>query len=199
LELQLFAAELLLASEWADENRRGAAETDVDHLAVLLRQLEKALSEQESGDELLPFLRRYYDMAILVVGAQDADRAAHLMLTLRGPEDDRDPEAVKVLFHLQEHDGLAVVVPPDGSRSTAFPLPDCGRQQLKQPKGRGATPRTLTLPEALVQLVRSERDAGRKIECLWTDGQCWPESQRQNALTVPEFPFAELRGLATVR
>jgi serine/threonine protein kinase len=197
LELQLFAAELLLSSEWADEDTRRAAEQDVEHLDVLLRQFEKALSEQSSGDELLPFLRRYYDIAITVVGDRDADRAAHLMLALRGPEDDRDPDSVKVLFHLHEHDGLAVVVPPDGS-STAFRLPECGRQQVKQPKGRAA-PRKFTLPQALLQLVRSERDAGRKIECLWTDGQCWSESQRHQALTLPEFPFAELRGLTTVR
>ena len=197
LELQLFCAELLLASELADADTRGAAQQDATHLENLLRQLEEMLSQRASGEEMLPFLRRYYDLAIAAVGDAEPDRAARLILASRGGDANRDADAVTILFHLHERDGLAVVLPPEGA-SAAFRLDNCGRQQVQGRRRGAAEVPDLRLPEPLRQLIQDHLAAGRKIDCLWSDLQCWPEHQRRLALTDQEFPFADLLETATV-
>lgn len=198
LELQLFAAELLVASDLKTPAGRTAARQDVAYLEQLLRKFEELLNAHATRETMLPFLRRYYDLALAALGDSDADRAARLILASRGPEEKPDPDAVRILFHLHDTEGLAVALLPDGT-STAFRLPQLGRKPLKQkPRGQANGP-VWTLPSPLQTLITAQRTAGRQIECLWSDLRCWPDSQRRLALTAAEFPFAELRGQVAVR
>ncbi len=201
LELQLLCAELLLRSELASEAGQAVPSEDLEYLETLLGRFTGHLKEHSAVDEMLPFLRRFYDLAISVIGQTqpvDSASAAQLILTARGPGYDGSASAVRVFFHLHENDGLAVVLLPDGTNA-AFRLDSVGRRQIKQNGRSTSGAQDLSLPEALVELVQQHQNAGGEIECLWSDGQCWPATEEHQALTTEEFPFTGLLGPVTVR
>ena len=83
--------------------------------------------------------------------------------------------------------------------SPAFRLDNIERRQVRH-NGRGkSSAQDLRLPESLVEIVSQHQDAGNEIECLWSDSQCWPDSQKHLALNVDDFPFVERRDSVTVR
>jgi len=201
LELQLLCAELLLRSELASPEGQASESEDLRGLETLLQNFMGHLNLYSAVDDMLPFLRRFYDLAISVLGNTqpvDPDSAARLILAARGPAHGGSTGSVRVLFHLHENDGLVVLLSPDGTNA-AFRLDDIGRRQVRQ-NGRGKSgTRNLSLPESLVEIVSQYQSAGNEIECLWSDVQCWPDSQEDLALTVEDFPFVELLNRATVR
>lgn len=201
LELQLLCAELLLRSELSSPEGQANASADRERLETLLGKFTGHLNQHLAVDDMLRFLRRFYDLAILELGKNepiDADRAARLILNARGPTHGGNSANVRILFHLHENDGLVVLSSPDG-KNAAFRLDGIGRRQVKQ-NGRGKSEaQDLTLPESLVQIVSQRQSAGEGIECLWSDGQCWSDTQKHLALTVEDFPFVEIFGLETVR
>ncbi len=201
LELQLLCAELLLRSELSSPEDQANVSEDRERLETLLDKFTGHLNQHSAIDVMLPFLRRSYDLAILALGKAepiDADRAARLILVARGPAHGGSTENVRVLFHLHEDDGLVVLSRPDGTNA-AFRLDGIGRRQVKQ-NGRGKPEaQDLSLPEPLVEIILQHQSAGEGIACLWSDAQCWSDTQKHLALTVEDFPFVEIFDVETVR
>ena len=75
LELQLFCAELLLSSELSAGDTV-AAQKDLKHL-------DRLLSIFRGRSEMLPYLRRYYDLAIRAAGRGDPVQVAEYLLQSR--------------------------------------------------------------------------------------------------------------------
>lgn len=201
LELQLFCAELLLRSELASPEEQANAPEDLRYLETLLESFTSHLNQHSAVDDMLPFLRRFYDLAISVLGSTepvDPVRAGRLILASRGPAHSGSTGSVRVLFHLHENDGLVVLLSPDGTNA-AFRLDGFGRRQVKQNGRDKSGTRDLSLPASLVQIVSQHHSAGDEIECVWSDAQCWADTQAHLALTVEDFPFVELLDKGAVR
>ncbi len=198
LELQLLCAELLLRCELETPEIRDDAQKDLYYLADdLLRTFMVRLDGHDAVEDVLPFLRRFYDLAICVAGETNG-RAAGLILTSRGPNHGGNSAAVRVLFHLHDRDGLVALAAPTGD-SAAFKLDGLGREHVKSAGNGGAPAKGAALPDALRDLIAQYQADGLEIECLWSDAQCWPESQKRMALTEEDFPFTDLIGTATIR
>jgi hypothetical protein len=201
LELQLLCAELLIRTELASPDGKAHLSADLRRLETLLVNFTGHLKGHSAVDGMLPFLRRFYDLAISAVGDTqpvDSVSAAGLILAARGPGNGGSAGAVRVLFHLHDNDGLVVVLLPDRA-SAAFRLEGIGRRQVKQNGRDESGMQELTLPESLIEFITQHQDTGSEIECLWSDTRCWPVSQQHLALTVEDFPFVELLDRATVR
>lgn len=172
-ELQLLAAELLIATE-LQQKAREAAVAD-------LTFLDRLIAAFPYREQMLPYLRRYYDLAIEAVAASDPERAAGYILASR---DERPvSEATLLLFHFTSRRGLAILRP---GRATAVCYPLAfGREEIRQAAAEG---RTLTLPQELVESVLRDRQAGRKVVSFWSDARCWAKADR--ALSKQDWPFA---------
>lgn len=200
-ELQLLAAQLLLATELADPRLRATAAADADYL-------DRLVAAFPYREQMLPYLRRYYGLLIEARQASDPDRAAAYILASR---DQRPlPDCTMVLFHLSATSGRVIVRPADGA-SVYFPLP-FGRQQIKaaavsparappeeasrEAASREAAPPApassdqtpLELPQQLVDLILAQRQSGRKVVMFWDDSKCW--ARAESALAAKDWPFA---------
>jgi len=161
LELQFLCAELLLSSEMKSPETHDQALKDLALLENLLERFGNRLGQYSAVDDMLPFLRRFYDLAIAVVGETDPYRSAQLIMASRGRDHgwvtgnaEGDEKIVRVLFHLHEQDGLAVVLPPDGANA-AIKLHELGRGHVK-PSGNGSTSaRSATLPDPCVNSLKN--------------------------------------------
>ena len=136
----------------------------------------------------------YELLAIFVVGDSDPEVAARLISASRGLNEDDDGSAVKILFHVCETEGLAVLVPPpDLGPTSAFKLQSLGRQNAQQ-----ADP-SRQIPPELLQRVEEYHGQGRTIVCLWSDGKCWAGDDSHRALGVEHFPFPSLTEMVTLK
>ena len=170
-ELQLLAAELLIATEL--EQQRGEAPV------ADLSYLDRLVAAFPYRDQMLPFLRRYYDLAIRTVAEIDPQRAAGYILAARDQR--AAPEATMLLFHFGAARGRAIVYRADTAMH--FPL-DFGRDAVKQAAASG---QPLALPSELVQLVAADRSDDHSVVLYWSDARCW--SRAENALTRKDWPF----------
>jgi hypothetical protein len=189
-ELQMLCAELLLRAG-AAEGELQADSGDLRFLVDLLHGFRSVLAQHEASQDLSPFLRRFYGMAIETMGDADPDLAAKMIAAMRGPGGEHagdDQQVTRVLFHLNDNEGLAVVV-PHARDSQAFVLPDLGRREIRQ-RRRADSPAELPLPDALQGFLDQVSSPSDRIEYLWSDGPCWPLRQRDAALTPDDFPFA---------
>ncbi|MCU0981176.1 MAG: hypothetical protein MUF25_18655, partial [Pirellulaceae bacterium] len=170
-ELQLFAAELLIATQ-RNQPFDAAAVADLSFL-------DRLIAAFPYRDQMLPYLRRYYDLAIEVVAQSDPERAAGYVLAAR----DQRPaaEATMLLFHFGAARGRAIVYRAD--KAACFPL-DFGREGVKQASAGGPP---LALPQELVELVSADTAAGRGVVVYWTDSRCW--SKAESALLKTDWPF----------
>lgn len=170
-ELQLFAAELLIA---AQRNQRSDEAPVAD-----LNFLDRLITAFPYRDQMLPYLRRYYDLAIEVVAERDPERAIGYILAAR----DQRPatESTLLLFHFAPARGWAIVY--RGDQAACFPL-EFGREGVKQAAAGGAG---LALPQELVDTVSADTAAGRTVVVYWTDSRCW--SRAESALSKDEWPF----------
>jgi hypothetical protein len=170
-ELQLFAAELLIATQ-RNQPFDAAAVADLSFL-------DRLIAAFPYRDQMLPYLRRYYDLAIEVVAQSDPQRAAGYVLAAR----DQRPaaEATMLLFHFGAARGRAIVYRAD--KAAWFPL-DFGRAGVKQAAAGGPP---LALPPELIELVSADKAAGRDVVVYWTDSRCW--SKAESALRKIDWPF----------
>ncbi len=177
-EMQLLAAELLLAAQLRDPapQSRVAAEQDAEYL-------DRLVAAFPYREQMLAYLRRYYDLLIEVRSPREPERAARHILASRNERP--TPDATRVLFHFTDLQGRAILVPQEGA-ARHFPL-EFGRQQLKAEKSPGAEYRTWNLPVALVEQLASERRAGRRVVISWDDQASWARTEA--ALTVEDWPF----------
>ena len=187
LELQLFAAELLLASE-LDAHDAAAAQHDLKYLDPLLVVFR-------GRKDMRPFLRRYYELAIRACGTGDLIQLAQYLLESRAAErQDNLPAAktTRLLFHFAAQENFALLLPPDGRAGKLFPL-DLTRDQIKAAASRG---QALHLPDELVTLVRSEQHAGRSLVVSWNDTMCW--ASEDEGLSDADWPFSAQLDLASL-
>jgi hypothetical protein len=170
-ELQLLAAGLLIATQL--HQQLGAAA-----IADLNFQ-DRLIAAFPYRDQMLPYLRRHYDLAIEVVVESDPERAAGYILAAR----DQRPavEATMLMFHFATDHGRAIVYHPD--KATWFPL-GFGRDEVKQAAAAG---KPLALPQELVDLVSADTNAGHDVVVFWEDSRCW--SKAENALSKKDWPF----------
>jgi len=172
-ELQLLAAELLIATE-CRRQQADAALADLAHL-------DRLIVAFPYRDQMLPYLRRYYDLAVEVVAERDPERAAAYILASR---DQRPvPDAALLLFHFTADRGWAIVRPRDAA-AVSYPF-DFGRKSLRQTV---ADAQPVKLPQDLVALVERERTAGRGVAVFWDDARCWAKAE--NAISKADWPFA---------
>jgi serine/threonine protein kinase len=168
LELRLFAAELLLASE-LQANGAKAAQSD-------LKYLDRLLEVFKGREKMQPFLRRYYELAVRAVGNDQPGPMAEYLLAARAShrrDSPPSPQTTRVVFHLSANDdsdpgdNYAIVTPP----GTIVPL-KFTRKEVQQAANRG---QTLAMPEELLKLIEAEQKGGRKTVGYWDDTSCFFE------------------------
>ena len=183
LELQLFCAEVLIASK-LDAGNIDAARSEVPRLEPLLSQFTSLVSTR-------PFFYRYYDLAIQCFAESDQDqsdpaakeRAISDQLRLirhsrfwPPGHDDRET----FFFYFSDHGGLAIFTPADKSKAMErFTIPYT-RQAVKDAAKFG---RTSPLPVELVNRI----DAAHERIISFSDLPCW--YQKNNALQDADWPF----------
>jgi tRNA A-37 threonylcarbamoyl transferase component Bud32 len=189
LELQLFAAELLLASD-LEANDAPSASRDLKYLDPLLETF------RGRGD-MRPFLRRYYELAIRSCDRADLVQMAHYLLASRmvqQQEQLRSRRVTLLLFLFAAKQNFAIFLPQDGRGGKLIPL-ELTRQQVKEAASRG---KSLHLDDALVKLVKEELQAGRSIELSWSDTMSRPSGD-DRALSDSEWPFGDQLPLAALK
>ena len=127
MELQLFAAELLLNLDL--ESGAKVAARDAKYLDALLAVFK-------GRRDVRPFLRRYYELAIRACNKNELVQIAHYLIDSR--MDDRtatlDSKATLVLFSFTSKDNFAIFLPQDGRAEKRialgyYPRSDQGRQR----------------------------------------------------------------------
>jgi serine/threonine protein kinase len=185
MELQLFAAELLLT--WDLRNDPKSAARDVKYLDALLAVLK-------GRRDTCPYLRRYYELAIRACNKNDLVQVAHYLIDSR--KDERkgtlDSRATLVLFSFTSKDNFAVFLPQDERPGRRFEL-DITRDQIKEAKGT-----SLHLNDDLVRLIKTELQAGHRVEVFWDDTASRP-SEDPEALSEHDWPFDSQLDLAELR
>lgn len=176
-EMQLLAAELLVADSL--KSTENGKESLADSVAYLDRLIE-AFPYRET---MLPYLRRYYNLAIeAAVKAEDADRAVGYALAARGKQ--LKPNSPALLFWLNADRGFALLKPATGpSRSFALGF---GRDGVKNHKTE-AGGKSIELPAELLSAIRQETAGGRRIAMFWSDAECWPKAEE--AIAKSDWPF----------
>ena len=175
-ELQLFAAELLVASQLRDPQRRVSASADAEYL-------DRLVAAFPYREQMLVYLRRYYDLLIAAHEESQPDRAAGYILASR---DQRPwPDATLVLFHLVADRGRVIVRPVDAD-CRCFPL-DFGRDDVRAAAAGSTAAKPMALPGQLLELLSTEQQTGRTIVVFWDDGNCW--GRAEHALGEQDWPF----------
>jgi hypothetical protein len=185
MELQLFAAELLLT--WDLESEPKLAARDLKYLDALLTVFK-------GRRDMRPYLRRYYELAIRACNKTDLVQIAHYLIDSRMEERNGtlDSQATLVLFSFTSKDDFAIFLPQDGRPGKRIEL-DITRDQVKDTKRK-----PLRLNDELVALVKGEMNAGRRLELFWDDTGSRP-SEDPDALSDRDWPFDSQLELAKLR
>ena len=191
LEMQLFCAELLVASDLGAGDGQAARED--------LRYLESPLAAFPHPDQMLPYLRRLYDLAIRTTGPDDPSRLRHYILRsrmkARQEPSGTDREAL-LLFHFGEKDGMVALLAP-GEKAVCSAL-KFGRYQVK--KASKQPDPQVRLPDAIVQAIKRHEKAGRPIRPFWSDTMCWyGEDKQEHGISDAEWPFRNQVDLPALR
>ncbi len=185
LELRLFAAELLIATELDNNDAAGAARD--------LKYLDPLLAVFAGRQDMRPFLRRYYDLAIRASGTSDLIQLAQYLLESRTTErQEMLTGASRLLFQFAPGNNFGLLLPQSGRTGMLVPL-QLTRQQIKEAASRG---QPLHLPEEFVSAVLAERQAGHPIQVSWSDKMCW--ANEDEGLTDADWPFTSQLDLANL-
>jgi serine/threonine protein kinase len=176
MELQLFAAELLVAADL--ENEPAMANRDQKYLDALLAVFQ-------GRRDIRPYLRRYYELAIRACNKDNLAQIAHYLIGSRMDEQKGalDSPATLVLFSFMPKENIALFLPQDGRPGKRFAL-EITREQIKQAKNQ-----PLHLNDELVALIKTEKSAGRSVEIFWDDTASRPVGDA-DALSDRDWPFA---------
>ncbi len=165
LELRLFAAELLIASQLSGDGGK-VDRKDLAHLDNLLDFFKGRKNTQ-------PFVRRYYELAVRAV-RDDPKQMALYLRTARASDRQAGlptPRTTWVVFHFAaaddiENDNYAIVTKPP-----AIVRLNLTRQQIKQAADNAD--QRLLLPEELVTLIEAAEKNGRTLALSWDDTLCF--------------------------
>ncbi len=185
MELQLFAAELLLTSDLESEPKLAARDT---------KYLDALLVVFKGRRDIRPYLRRYYELAIRSCNKNELVQIAHYLIDSRMDErkGTLDSQATLVLFSFTSKDNFAIFLPQDGRPGKRIAL-DITRDKIKEAKGK-----SLHLNDELVTLIKVEKEAGRPVEVFWEDTASRP-SEDPDALSDRDWPFDSQLHLAKLR
>jgi hypothetical protein len=185
MELQLFAAELLLTSELASEPRLAARD---------LTYLDALLDVFKGRRDVLPYLRRYYELAVRACNKSKLVQIANYLIQSRMDErkGTLGSKATLVLFSFTPKENFAVFLPQDGRTGKRVAL-EITRDQIKAAKGK-----PLHLNDDLVAWIKAEREAGRRVEVFWDDTASRP-GEDPTALSDGDWPFDPQLNLAKLR
>jgi hypothetical protein len=185
MELQLFAAELLLA--WDLESEPKSAAHDRKYLDALLAVFQ-------GRRDIRPYLRRYYELAIRACNKNDLVPIVQDLIESRMDErkGTLDLKPTLVLFSFTAKENFAIFLPQDGRAGKRIPL-DITRKQIKEAKGK-----PLHLNDELVALIKTELAAGRPLEVFWDDTASRP-SEDPEALSNRDWPFDSQLEMAKLR
>jgi serine/threonine protein kinase len=185
MELRLFAAELLLASDLDGESRSAARDQ---------KYLDALLAVFNGRRDIRPFLRRYYELAIRACAKNDLVQITHYLIESRMDErkDTLDSQATLVLFSFMPKDNFVLFLPRDRRAGKRIAL-EITRDQIKEAKGK-----SLHLNDELVAWIKAETAAGRRVEVFWDDTASRP-SEDPDALCDGDWPFDSQLELAKLR
>jgi serine/threonine protein kinase len=180
VEMQLFAAELLLTSDIDGEPKTTRRD---------LKYLDALLTAFRGRRDMRPYLRRYYELAVEAYGKAEPEKVdlvqmAHYLLDSRMSQPQAAPgsKATFVLFSFTAKENFAIFLPQDGRPGKKFEL-GITRDQIKSAKGK-----PLRLNDELVELIKAEMTAGRTVEIFWDDAASRP-SEDPDALSDGDWPF----------
>ncbi len=190
LETQLFCAELLVASHLAAGDAEAARED--------LHYLEDPLKAFPYPQQMLPYLRRPYALAIRAAGTGNPSRLRQYILRSRlttGQEPSGTNGDALLLFHFGDKDGIVALLAA-GEAPVCYPL-EFGRVDVKHAAERPDV--HLQLPDAIVEAIRRQQQAGRPIRPFWSDTMCWyGEDKEDHALSDAQWPFGDQLDLASL-
>jgi hypothetical protein len=185
MELQLFAAELLLAYDLENEPKLAARD---------MKYLDALLAVFKGRRDIRPYLRRYYELAIRACNKNELVQIAHFLIESRMDErkGTLDSKATLVLFSFTPKDNFAIFLPQDGRTGKRIAL-DITRDQIKEAKGK-----SLHLNDDLVACIKAETAAGHRVEVFWDDTASRPDED-PDALSDRDWPFNSQLELAKLR
>ena len=196
LEIQLFCAELLIASKLEVGNIIAARE-EVPSLEPLLLTFAPLESTR-------PFFHRYYDLAIQCFAESEQDKAdpasrerailnqlkfirqSRFWRPTVSPEGEtataEDPGTF--FFYFSAQGGIAIFAPTDRGKSPERFLIPFTRQEVKDAASSG---KKLALPVDLAIRINDERTAERPTRISFSDLPCW--HRKSDALQDADWPF----------
>jgi hypothetical protein len=185
MELQLFAAELLIASDLGEEPTVASRDQ---------KYLDSLLSIFQGRRDVRPYLRRYYELAIRACKKTNLVQIAHYLIDSRmderaGPH--KTPPTL-VLFSFTPKENFALFVPQDGRPGKRFAL-EITREQIKDAQNK-----PLHLNDDLVALIKAEKAAGRAVEIFWSDAASRHDGDTE-AISDGDWPFNSQLELAALR
>jgi serine/threonine protein kinase len=183
LELQLLCAEILLCSELKDSAMSASAAKDAKHL-------HRLLGEFPSAEKMIPFLWRYFDLAVQAAGTAEPREALPYVLSARNVSS--KPPAMLALHVYSEEGGIAILQTP--TTIQGFALPKVERRKIKEMEYRHhPLPLDPQLLDALDKALREHP----QLVVLWEEDKAlvprdmeltkddWPFSPPLDELTVP--------------
>lgn len=174
LELQLFCAELLLTSELKDPKGAAAAGEHIKYLDKLIREFPFAAQR-------IPYLWRYIDLAVRVVGQAHPEEGLRYVLMLRDPP--QDPSAALLAFQMHNDAGIAFF--RSQGKVEAFLISEVGRQKIRRLERKGDP---LPLDGRLVAAVTARLREGQRVTVLWQEDESRVPFGK--ALTNEDWPFS---------
>ena len=182
--MQLFAAELLLASDLESDTEVGRPGP---------KNLDALLAVFKGRRDIRPYLRRYYELAIRACNKNDLVQIAHYLIESRMDErkGTLDSKATLVLFSFTSKENFAIFLPQDGRAGKRIAL-DITRDQIKEAKGK-----PLHLNDDLVASIKRKgrRPPGRSL--LGRHGK--PAQRRPQRPLGPRLAFDSQLELAKLR
>ncbi|MCL2119495.1 MAG: serine/threonine protein kinase [Planctomycetaceae bacterium] len=201
LEFRLFCLEFLLNAEKKCATLAGRETLSKSNDVKLLRE---TLSVFNDKPDMMPYARRYYDLAIQVADKFDpSERIALLQANMGTPPDflpgrsvnGKALEAWQLLFHFSptgdaDTTGNFVILKPDSSQpSTCQPLTHT-RAQIKESANLGQEITPQPELQEILERAREAREAGYIVNIFWNDRRCW--AHEKDALTDHDWPFESL-------
>lgn len=173
LELQLLCAEILICAELKDSALATSAAKDA-------AQLHRLLNEFPAATQMIPFLWRYFDLAVRAAGTAEPREALRYLLSARNIT---DPPPVLLAFQIHsEEGGIAILRTP--TTTQAFAIPKIERRKIKEMEYRhNPLPLDAQLLEAIDKVVREHG----KIALFWEES---PTLNPRDELTKEDWPFS---------
>ena len=196
LEFRLFCLEFLFnAEKRLAVHSKNSSGSDV-------QRLRNALSVFSELPEMMPYARRYYDLAIHVADKSDLTELVSLLQNKMGrpvgfAQGNDAGRAWQLFFHFSPTDNF-VILQTDDSQMVEYQPLTLTREEINNSANRGEE--ILPQPELakILAQVRDARDAGRIVNIYWNDQRCWPLHEK-NAISDDDWPFESVLSLRDVQ